>query len=135
MTDRLTDKEIEEIRERAEAATEEPWVKWVSGPEVFSGVTKNEPGSISHEEQICTLDDFMRDASQVDDDARFIAHARTDIPRLLDEVERLREERDRYREALTAIHEMSELDHEDPRGTMACDMQTIAENALEGTDE
>ena len=36
-------------------------------------------------------------------DARFIAHARTDIPRLLDEVERLREERDRYREALTAI--------------------------------
>ena len=97
MTDRLTEKEIEEIRERAEAATEEPWVKWVSGPEVFSGVTKNEPGSISHEEQICRLDDFMRDASQVDDDARFIAHARTDIPRLLDEVERLREERDRYR--------------------------------------
>ena len=89
MTDRLTEKEIEEIRERYESAT----------------------------------------------NARGLPPVLTDTPRLLDEVERLREERDRYREALTAIHEMSDLDYNFKQGFMACDMKTIAENALEGTEE
>ena len=62
MTDRLTDEEIAEIRGRAEAATEGPWdVAW--GTYLIT---------ISRE------------------DAEFCIHARTDIPRLLDEVERLR---------------------------------------------
>ena len=59
MTDRLTDEEIEEIRGRAEAATEGPWdVRWGT---------------------------YLVTLSR--EDAEFCEYARTDTPRLLDEVE------------------------------------------------
>ena len=60
-----------------------------------------------------------------------IAHARTDVPRLLDEVERMQGERDRYREALKEIRDTSDLDYDGEQGFMACDMKTIARQVLE----
>ena len=85
MTDRLTEKEIEEIWERAEAmpdnlvAVEDEWNGWCVG---------------NHDSPL-GWGTFLEGTGE--NFAKFVVHARTDIPRLLDEVERLREERDRYR--------------------------------------
>ena len=153
MTDRLTDKEIEEIRDRWKSSTEGPWTACVPprGHRLSQVIGQGAVGNSS----IKVADYIKREA-----DARFIAHTYTDIPRILDEVEQLREENarlsaaidhgqencdtvfeklrkelDRYREALTAIHEMSDVSYNMKQGFMACDMKTIAENALEGTEE
>lgn len=84
MTDHLTDKEIAEIKAREEAATEGPWSHEGSG-NVYTGsilAISSCGGEYGCHETL------------PQDDAHFIAHARTDIPRLLDEVERLRDELD-----------------------------------------
>ena len=83
MNDRLTDEEIEEIRGRAEAATEGPWKACV--PVKGRMVTQVIGRDVLGNSGVRVADYVIRP-----DDTRFIAHARTDIPRLLDEVERLR---------------------------------------------
>ena len=89
MTDRLTEKEIEEIRRRVNYSTLSNLRSAVNiYSDKFSFYDKNGQK---------VAGDLSRS------DAKLFYHARTDIPRLLDEVERLREERDRYREALTEI--------------------------------
>jgi hypothetical protein len=81
----MTPDQLAAIRERTEKATPGPW--WVEGTSSLEVVTLAEdltPGasfgpthpSVTHDPTV--------------DDAAFIAAARTDIPRLLDEVERLR---------------------------------------------
>ncbi|WP_060210221.1 hypothetical protein [Sporosarcina koreensis] len=71
---RLTQEQLEAIRERAEAATEGPWKNFDGG--YIVGGSEIAVGEVVAEAE--------RDA-----DAEFIAHAREDIPALLAEVERM----------------------------------------------
>lgn len=85
MTEPLTDAELAEIRARADAATEGPWFQWTTA------------GDVSSEPEDCIImwttlrkkDDEGCTSStpQGDDDCRFVASARQDIPRLLDHIE------------------------------------------------
>lgn len=87
--------DLEAIRKRCEAATEGPW-KWRAYAFGFRVWDAND-------NPVC--DSFIFDdiGSGIIKDkgiAPFIAHARTDIPALLDEVERLRAEVDGF----NAVH-------------------------------
>jgi hypothetical protein len=82
----LTNADLAAIRERAEAASPGPWdfsTHWVWRTELDGRRAKS--FAIVHDNP---------------DDARFIAHSRTDIPALLDTIENLRAENARYRETL-----------------------------------
>ena len=78
MSDILTDADLAEIERRAEAATKGPWRAYTVQTGEFAG----EFGVISDASHIAKPDN--------PDDAAFVAHARTDIPRLLKEIARLR---------------------------------------------
>jgi hypothetical protein len=73
----VTDEELREIRARVEAATAGPWLT----PEEAGGPSK----VIDHEG--CSVWPWESEADMI-----FAYKARTDIPRLLDEIERLRTE-------------------------------------------
>ncbi len=85
----MTEERIAEIRARAEAATPGPW--WTHKSfEVIYGQKSGFDSLI-----VCALEseDFMYSKERdMQANAAFIAHAREDIPALLDEVERLRTE-------------------------------------------
>jgi hypothetical protein len=86
---RLNAEEIEAIRKRAEAATAGPWynTRWdvATEPDCTTGYP-------SSPESICgTFDgEYIENPNGIND-AEFIAHAREDVPKLLVEIERLRE--------------------------------------------
>lgn len=93
---KLTNEQLAEIRKRAEAATAGPW--YVSGD---SGVCTGHPGhqTISRyygglTNKVCSLSDggAYIDNINEDNDATFIANARTDIPALLDMIAELQAE-------------------------------------------
>lgn len=98
----MTHKELTEIRARAEAATPGPWI-------YKNGEVENADGGggawIFHDGDYPGTGDF-------------IAHARNDVPALVDEVERLREALKRIIKAC--------MPHEEPVSRM------IARAALEG---
>jgi hypothetical protein len=75
----MTDKELDEIRERCDRSSPGPWKAWVEGRDHTSG---------SSIVQTAADDIEMSGATEADYD--FIANARQDIPRLLEEVRRLR---------------------------------------------
>lgn len=79
----LSEQQLAEIRARAEAATPGPWCTddW----EIYTG-TEYLPWSSLWIGETCRADDCHGSR----DDAAFIAAARTDVPALLAEVERLR---------------------------------------------
>ena len=77
---KLSEKEIEAIRKRAEKATEGNWAREI----------------LCHEQRKYTVGSFKGDLTVIGDianeeDAEFIVHAREDIPKLLAEIERYRE--------------------------------------------
>lgn len=78
----LSDERIREIKERCEKATKGPWkhtnINSVHGPK--SLVCQDYDAEDEKEEE------------RQDNDFRFIAHARTDIPDLIAEIERMRGE-------------------------------------------
>lgn len=75
---RLTDEELREIEQRAELATKGPWVI-ISIDDVFAYVCFDSlPYKVA---EVLSLRD-----------AEFIAHAREDVPRLVEEVRRLNSE-------------------------------------------
>ena len=80
----LTDDELEEIRSRCKAASAGPWASYVEGRDHTSGSSFIMTG----EGEARGPDIELSGATTEDQD--FIAHARQDIPRLLDEIERLR---------------------------------------------
>lgn len=87
-TEVLTQVQLEAIRKRASLATEGPWATGTGYEQASRGnyvFTTEGFGAIVAAE--CGGDCVLEDA-----DAEFIAHARTDIPALLAEVERLRAE-------------------------------------------
>lgn len=75
---RLSSKEIEAIRERVEKATDGPWI-YVPISDRLEYFIGGEGGNEAIAVEVFTKED-----------ATFIAHARTDIPKLLAEIERLR---------------------------------------------
>lgn len=74
--ERMTDEELAQIKERAEKATEGPWkcADTTDGAWLLDDADLIVAGTFGREE-----------------DASFTAHAREDIPKLIAEVERLRE--------------------------------------------
>lgn len=91
--------DLDAIRERAEAATEGPWSAanehGLLGPEAQPAwcVSQMRPGweSMSPTKGYVTdIAETFSDDPDRDPDAEFIAHARTDVPALIAEVERLR---------------------------------------------
>jgi hypothetical protein len=84
MASELTDEELRAIRARCDSATPGPWISYVEGRDHMSGSSfiQTGPGESRGE------DIELSGATTADQD--FIAHARADVPRLLDEVERLR---------------------------------------------
>ena len=97
---KLSQEQLEAIRKRAEAATEGYWLSTgvhISGGNIIRGTM-----TIAECERV--------------EDAKFIAHSRTDVPKLLEEVERLRVKESEYRQLLVDIrHEVldcgSDLDY------------------------
>lgn len=75
----LTDDELADIRARLQRATPGPWVSFIESPQTCVG---------SSFIQTAGEDIYLTGATV--DDPDFIAHARMDVARLLDEIERLR---------------------------------------------
>jgi hypothetical protein len=80
----LDDAELKQIRQRCESAKPGPWKSFVEGRDHTSGNSFIMTGSGKNRGQ----DIELSGATVADQD--FIAHARQDIPRLLDEIVRLK---------------------------------------------
>lgn len=85
----LTDEDIRAIRKRVEMATPEPWRVCTWDPMAHPHVHKD-----YLDQRTCS---GQYNIPLTKEDAIFVAHAREDVPRLLDEIERLRAELDRGR--------------------------------------
>ncbi|MYU24507.1 hypothetical protein [Streptomyces sp. SID8352] len=105
MTDRLTAQQLADIETRTNAATDGPWGTYEFGGdtliEIAAGLEETGTGYRARRE-ICRLEDEPMDNDpthtewtgeedweQVQADAEFVAHARTDVPVLLAEIRRL----------------------------------------------
>jgi len=75
----LSDEELKAIRDRCEAATAGPWKSCIEGRDHESGSSF-----------IMTSSEDIELSGATDADQDFIAHARQDVPQLVDEVARLR---------------------------------------------
>lgn len=82
--DPLDEKYLDEIRLRSQKATLGPWKSFIEGRDHASGSSFIMTGV----GEARTNDIELTGASDADQD--FIAHARQDIPRLLDEIARLK---------------------------------------------
>lgn len=95
----MTQEQLDEIQERVNDATSGPWDCYGNGAhEVFDAgeYDDGDPGEL------------VAPVVTKLDDAEFIAHARTDVPALLAEVERLRADNTRLRARLTVDDAMAE---------------------------
>ena len=81
----LSNEELAAIRRRCDAASPGPWVSYVEGRDHTSGSSFIITGAGATR----GLDIELTGATIADQD--FIAHARQDIPRMLDEIGRLRQ--------------------------------------------
>ena len=107
----MTEERLAEIRGREKAATQGPWVFEEPDGKVLLGYTPKEVrvcesgclGSIASR-FVCDMHSDWRYTYKDKDEplanAAFIAHAREDIPALLDEVERLRAENEVFGKSL-----------------------------------
>lgn len=86
MIDRLTDEELAAIRERVEKVWEGPWA--VLPVDEVCDRCENVYEVVSLERFLCPVVSELKDK----DIAEFIAHARDDIPKLLAEIDRLKEQ-------------------------------------------
>ena len=75
----MKDTEIKQIQERCERGTKGPWISFVEGRDHTSGSSF-----------IRTAGDDIELTGASADDQDFIAHARQDIPALIEEICRLR---------------------------------------------
>lgn len=81
----MTDVELEEIQLRCDAATQAPWVSYVEDRDHSSGSNFIMTGAGENRGE----DIELTGATVADQD--FIAHARQDVPRLLAEIQRLKD--------------------------------------------
>ena len=77
----LTDEELQRMRQRCAAATPGPWKSYIEGRDHTSGSSF-----------IMTSGEDIELTGATDADQDFIAHARQDLPQLLAEVQRLRQQ-------------------------------------------
>lgn len=75
----MNDIEIEQINARCDSATKGPWISFIEGRDHTSGSSF-----------IRTAGDDIELTGATNDDQDFIAHARQDIPALVEEIYRLR---------------------------------------------
>ena len=97
----MTDAELKAIRERCEAATPGPWIIDPAEGVRFAWVVRDEDDidDLGLADGICILPDEARGGTDnASNNGIFLAHARTDIPALLAEVERLKAENARLEE-------------------------------------
>lgn len=87
MEPHLTDRDLRSIRERAEKATTGPWC--VAGSPRDFVIAKHGGSERCSDNPVLWADDDCLSGNPVD--AEFIAHARTDVPKLADEAHRLRQ--------------------------------------------
>lgn len=90
----MTDEELAEIAARADAAAVGPWHS--SKHDDFYGIVRDG----QRPRCIAVLSNLATEMSQLALDAEFIAHARDDVPKLVAEVQRLREECERLESLL-----------------------------------
>jgi hypothetical protein len=87
MTDEVSDDELEEMLARVAATTPGPWVSYFEGRDHEGGdsfiQTATQDIYISAEDYAGGRGHFLADLD-------FIAHARQDVPRLVEEIRRLR---------------------------------------------
>lgn len=90
----MTNEELEQIGKRAEAATPGPW--WVGGDDEDSAFMRGNLVAYTDAGQLCrfaltAVNEYTEiPANRPEENKAFIAHARTDIPRLVAEVKHLR---------------------------------------------
>ena len=91
---RLSDEEIAEIKARHEAATPGPWTGKIEPQRYPECDDADLPGIVrmSSGVEIACIDERYEDGQDYEADTSFIAHARTDIPHLLQEVDALKAE-------------------------------------------
>ncbi|UUT18404.1 hypothetical protein [Bacillus velezensis] len=92
MNEKLTKAQLEEIRQRTDAATEGPW-----------RIGKQSPNGLNN---IGTIGGLLTAQTTNEDDAKYIAHARKDIPALLDHIAEVEQE---LREATLIIDRVENL--------------------------
>ena len=85
----LTEDDIQEIRSRCEAATPGPWKSYLDGSDHSCGSDFIMTGAFGSSDRGEDLEIIGATIADYD----FIAHARQDIPKLLEEIERLKAER------------------------------------------
>jgi hypothetical protein len=76
---------IDQVRKRTEDATTGPWIDYLERRDQLSGESFIARGPNRLEGDLYFI-------GATDADIEFIAHARQDIPRLLDEIDRLKKE-------------------------------------------
>ena len=81
----LSEKKIEEIKKRCDAARPGPWKSYVEGRDHDSG-----SNFIMIGEGASRSDDDIELLGETVEDQDFVAHAREDIPALIAEIERLK---------------------------------------------
>jgi hypothetical protein len=89
----MTDKELLEIKARVDLATKGPWISYIEGRDHSSGNNFIMTGIIAGEDiwsKNRGEDIELTGASKADQD--FIAHARQDIPKMLEEISILKKE-------------------------------------------
>jgi hypothetical protein len=89
----MTDKELADIKARVDATTKGPWKSYIEGRDHESGNDFIMTGIIDGGDiwgKSRGKDFEMSGATKADHD--FIAHARQDIPKLLDEIQSLKKE-------------------------------------------
>jgi hypothetical protein len=89
----MTDQELKEIEDRCNAATGGPWTSFIEGRTHESGDSFIMTGIAAGEDIFSKnrgADFYLTGTTNADND--FIAHARQDIPRLLDAVRQLHQQ-------------------------------------------
>ena len=96
---------LNEIEARANAATPGPWEAGCNDRHVLYVATENEEFCAEYGPELYDSQGFFSD-----DDTEFIAHARTDVPWLLEQVDR----RDKALEKVLRLHPRVVVLHADP---------------------
>ena len=98
MTDRLTDADLDTIEQRADAATDGPWVRGWSTPDQWWIIHGQPNPAKGDDRMVCPEVATLNHREDWTADAEFIAAARDDVPRLLAEVRRRMATEQRVRE-------------------------------------
>jgi len=88
MDEHITDGELAEIEDRERNSSTGPWRSWVEGRDGESGDSfiMIGAGESRQADMYITRDDGIGSVADLD----FIAHAKQDIPRLIEEIKRLK---------------------------------------------